>query len=248
MKTFSVHSLVPAPGGTRGKVRRTHTWLSVKAEVLDRIRSGRWGAGQMIPTEHALAAELGCARATINRALRELADSGILERRRKVGTRVAAQPDPGALASLPMLTSQIEKTGMTAEYRLLAQDTVPAPADVAKRLHLPEATPLLYLVSLFTADGAPYCVEHRWINPALIGDPQPDFTRTSANEWVLTHPARSHGNMIIHPDSARTDCCNLQVTKGQPLLVIEADNWAGAQPISLTRQYFPPTHQLHLTT
>jgi GntR family transcriptional regulator, histidine utilization repressor len=35
---------------------------------------------------------LGCARATVNRALRDLAEAGLLERRRKGGTRVPLTP------------------------------------------------------------------------------------------------------------------------------------------------------------
>ncbi len=61
-------------------------------EVLHRIRTQRYPAGSLIPTELQLAAELGCARATVNRAMTELAQRGVVIRRRKVGTRVAAPP------------------------------------------------------------------------------------------------------------------------------------------------------------
>lgn len=54
-------------GSLRPAGRQTlNTWQAVQAEVLRRIRSGRWKAGQLIPTEHQLADELGCARATVN--------------------------------------------------------------------------------------------------------------------------------------------------------------------------------------
>lgn len=59
--------------------------------MLNRIRNGTWPEGGLIPTEAELAAEFGCARAT-NRALQALAQSGVLERRRKVGTRVVSHP------------------------------------------------------------------------------------------------------------------------------------------------------------
>ena len=52
------------------------------------IQSGIWKQGCLITVEAALAKEFGCARATVNRVLRELAQEGILERRRKAGTRV----------------------------------------------------------------------------------------------------------------------------------------------------------------
>ena len=52
------------------------------------IQTGIWKQGGLIPVEVALAKEFGCARATLNHALRELAQEGILELRRKAGTRV----------------------------------------------------------------------------------------------------------------------------------------------------------------
>ena len=67
-------------------------WEDIRAEVLRRIRVRDWPPGAMIPTEEELATEFGVARATVNRALRELAVAGVLERRRKAGTRVAALP------------------------------------------------------------------------------------------------------------------------------------------------------------
>ena len=58
-------------------------WGEIRVEVLRRIRERIWPPGELIPSEEALAVEFCCARATVNRALRELAEAGVLERRRK---------------------------------------------------------------------------------------------------------------------------------------------------------------------
>ena len=63
------------------------SYVDIKTDIVGRIRRGDWPLDAIIPGEVELAAELGCARATVNRALRELADEGVLERRRKAGTR-----------------------------------------------------------------------------------------------------------------------------------------------------------------
>ena len=49
-------------------------WEAIRAEVLRRIRTRDWAPGGLIPSEEALAQEFGCARATVNRALQELAN------------------------------------------------------------------------------------------------------------------------------------------------------------------------------
>ena len=76
----------------------TPTYRQINSAILDRIRGGEWEAGDLIPREAALSLEFGCARATMNRALRELADDGVVERRRRAGTRVAETPARAARA------------------------------------------------------------------------------------------------------------------------------------------------------
>ena len=70
------------------KKERLHVYQNIKTEMGEWIQTGIWKQGGLIPLEAALAKEFGCARATVYRALRELAQKGILERRRKAGTCV----------------------------------------------------------------------------------------------------------------------------------------------------------------
>ena len=62
------------------------------AELECRIYTREWEPGQSIPNEADLAIELGCARFTVNRALRTLAEVGLIDLRRRGGTRVALHP------------------------------------------------------------------------------------------------------------------------------------------------------------
>lgn len=64
-------------------------WQTIQDKVLRRIHARDWAPGSVIPNEADLTIKFGCARATVNRAQRALAEAGILERRRKAGTRVA---------------------------------------------------------------------------------------------------------------------------------------------------------------
>lgn len=57
--------------------------------ILDQIASGRYAAGTRLPTELELAEELAVARGTVRSALRELAENGVVEQRRKIGCFVA---------------------------------------------------------------------------------------------------------------------------------------------------------------
>ena len=75
------------------------------AEDQNRI----WKPGELIPNEADLAIEFGCARATVNRALRALAETGILDRRRKAGTRVALHPVRKVTLEIPIIRHEVEQ-------------------------------------------------------------------------------------------------------------------------------------------
>ena len=115
-----------------------NTWQGVQEEVRRRIRSREWKPGELIPTETDLACELGCARTTVNRALRELAEAGLIERRRKSGTRVARHPTGRAVIEIPLIRREVEATGARYGYALLSRAIGPPPARVAYALGLPE--------------------------------------------------------------------------------------------------------------
>ena len=83
----------------------------VKADLLARIMQGEWAPDSLLPNEVDLAETYGCARATVNRAMRELAEEGLIERRRKAGTRVRAVPIRQARFSIPIVRQEIEDQG-----------------------------------------------------------------------------------------------------------------------------------------
>ncbi|WP_185968390.1 GntR family transcriptional regulator [Paracoccus sp. M683] len=226
--------------------RSTTTWQSVRNEVLLRIRSQEWPAGTLIPTEKQLALEWGCARATINRALRDLADNGIVERRRKVGTRVTAAPRLEASREVSTIRSDIRAQGAEFGYRLLRSEAVAAPPDIARQLQLSDSDVVHHVQGLFLADQAPYCCLATWLNTkALPSLEQVDLSESSAEEW-LDHVARpSHSRISIMALPIGLRCAEaMQLQQGMPVLTIERTDWANTTPLAFSRQFFPPGHRL----
>ena len=58
----------------------------ILSDIRGRILSGEWQPGHRIPFEHELSAEYGCSRMTVNKAMSELARTGLIERRRRSGS------------------------------------------------------------------------------------------------------------------------------------------------------------------
>lgn len=79
----------------------------VVEEILERIRSGRYTPGMMIPSERALIEELGVSRLALREAFSRLRALGVLEVRHGKGTTVRRM-DAGVLGRLFPLMVSIE--------------------------------------------------------------------------------------------------------------------------------------------
>ncbi len=63
---------------------------SIRRALLDAITSGQYGPGQRLPSESELVKSFGASRPTVNRALRELQLTGVIDRRAGSGSYVRA--------------------------------------------------------------------------------------------------------------------------------------------------------------
>ena len=89
-------------------LREANSWILIREELLRRIHDRIWKPGDLIPGEAELAEEFGCARTTVNRALRDLAETGLVTRRRKAGTRIAINPPHKATLTIPIVREEVE--------------------------------------------------------------------------------------------------------------------------------------------
>ena len=220
-------------------------WEAIRAEVTHRIRTRVWPPGALIPSEEMLAQEFGCARATVNRALKELADAGVLERKRKAGTRVATLPVRKATLDIPVIRQEVAARGQSYAFRLMRQDLNHTPVTVAARLGLPAGMPMLHLQTLHLAAGVPQVYEDRWLNPAILPSPAPDFTQISANEWLVATIAFATGDIAFSAEPASPEeAAALGLATGAALFITERCTWGTAAPITWVRLAHAPGYRL----
>lgn len=217
------------------------SYLEIKHHVLGRIRAGTWPPGTLIPKEQELADTFGCARMTVHRALRELADEGVVERRRRSGTRVALQTARSALFEIPRVDHEIETQGAIYRYRRLSRRVLRPNATVAGQLGIAQTREALRVDCLHFASDVPFQLEERWINLDVVPDARTEsFLDTPPNVWLLARRPWSEVEHVISAASASArDAGRLEIGTGDAMLTVERRTWIDARVITYVRMLHP---------
>ena len=84
-------------------------YVKVREALVGRLISGVWKPGQMLPSEFAIADELGVSQGTVRKALDEMTSQGLLIRKQGRGTFVSEAEDKSILFRFYRLTSNKEE-------------------------------------------------------------------------------------------------------------------------------------------
>ncbi len=217
-----------------------NSYTDIKEIVLARIRDHTWPPGSIIPGEIELAEEFGCARATVNRAMRELAEDGILDRKRKAGTRVNKSPVRHAKFAIPLVRIEVESTGAAYRYTLLNKKIFIAPAWLRARLSLGDSAEVLHLQCMHFADNTPFQFEDRWINiDAVHNIENADFTTIGPNEWLVNEMPFTDVEIAFSARVADKKLAEyLSLSIGEPVFTTERITWLSGTPITFARFSF----------
>lgn len=219
-------------------------WEAIRDDMRARIAAREWVPGALIPGEEALAAAYGVARATVNRALQDLAEAGLVERRRRAGTRVTAGAPRRAVLSIPVLRSEVEEMGKTHSFLILGFRQAVPPADVAARMAPLPPGPLFWIETLHMADDVPFALERRWLNPSAVPGMLPDLTRVTVNEWLLTTVPYATGEIVFSAEPAGEAAAVLRCAAGEALFVVERVTRTDAGPVTFVRLLHAPGYRM----
>jgi len=225
---------------------RRISFRDVKTAMLDRIAARDWAPGAFIPGEEALAAEFGCARATVNRALQELSRSGVIERKRKAGSRVAVHPVRTASLIIPVVRQEIETRGAIYRYVRLSREAGTAPDWLAARLAISPATPILHVRCLHLADDVAWQFEDRWINLDAVPEARgQSFEAVSPNEWLVENAPFSSAEFSFAATRPGIDEARIMgLAADEAVLASERVTWLSGKPVTFVRMVHRPGHRI----
>lgn len=125
-------------------------------QLRDEITSGQRPYGTLAPTEQDLAETLGVSRITARRALDELAQHKLVERRRRIGTRVIFQsPTKPIEANMDQALETLATFGRNTKIQVMDVGEEPARSPVAESLEVEPGTPVIRAVRIRWLDDEP---------------------------------------------------------------------------------------------
>ncbi|MDO4427868.1 MAG: GntR family transcriptional regulator [Moraxella sp.] len=176
----------------------------IKSTILANIHSGEWTAGSAIPTEMELTQAFGVSRMTVNRALKELTDERVLERRQGSGTFVAQAKFNHTFVEIRNIAEDIKGAGKrykavvldkkTFDFKDLEKDIASRFSDKPKAVH--------FVAIVHFSDDTPLQMEERWVSAELLPDfLAEDFTTTNTSDYLIAHTPLESGEYSVHAEN-----------------------------------------------
>ena len=227
----SVTSL-PAGGAMLDKSSPLPLYFQLKELLREKIASGEWQPGDMVPSERELSEQYHISRMTARQALRELATEGLLRREPGRGTFVAAPKIEHGLSRLTGFTEDMLARGLQPGAKVIRLALISPPLRVARALQITPDRKIVLLERLRLAGGEPVALEssHLYFNgvSALLNE---DFENHSlyhilSEKYHIT-PARAVQKIGADLCSRREQEL-LQIAEGAPVLRnkrITYDQW-----------------------
>lgn len=232
--------------------KKIPAYQRIKAAILHNIHSGQWQAGSAISTEMALAKEFGVSRMTVNRALKELSEERVLERRQGSGTFVAQQQFNHTFVEVRNIAEDLKSANRDYKAEVISKRRITAlmlddslrrkfDIDAGIGAHADKADePVLYEVKIIHfADDQPIQVEERWVDAAAVPHfIEQDFSEVNTSDYLIEKIPLERGSYTIRALAAPKDIAEaLQIKVQSPTLVLQRKTYSAGKVITFVKMW-----------
>ena len=221
-------------------------YLKVKNHLREGIASGRWVPGDLLPSEAELTQHFAVSRMTVNRALRELLQEGLIERLQGVGTFVAQLHKISSTLTVRDVHEEILARGHGHEARVHVLEKVRASAAQAAEFGLKAGATLFHSLIVHLENGVPIQCEDRLVNPACAPDYlQLDFAASTPTQHLLEVAPLSEARYTIEallPDEIEAKL--LGIGRREPCLVVKRITFSRGVAVTSVRLTHPGSRYL----
>lgn len=190
-------------------------YLEIEWWLRERTRTGAPGA--LLPSEAELAAQFGVSRMTARQAVQNLAQEGLVERRRGSGTYIAERPFHRHEGVLLSFTEDMRTRGMAATSILLDASLRAASAAEIEALDLAQDDRVVSIQRIRLADDTPLSIERAVLPTSCAAVLASDLERgslhaalhaagrtpTIAQSWITARMPTAEESKQLHLTSQR---------------------------------------------
>lgn len=197
------------------------------ARQIEQEISRLYPAGESLPPEAELALRFGVNRHTLRRAVDELVDAGLLERRHGVGVFVVGAPLDYQLGAQTRFTETLAAQGLDSDSRLIRKQVIPADGGVAERLQVRVGEPVFWLETLRLTGGQPLCVISHFLPAARFSGLAEAYAGGSLHEFLKQHyamPLRRVESLVTAVPPQGDDARLLNMPQNRPVLRVKSVN------------------------
>lgn len=202
--------------------------------LIELMQQGDDAVSRPLPSERSLSTALGISRVTVRRALDELALEGRLRRRQGARTAIGNRLQK-RISTLSGFSEELRSRGIEPGQRWISRQTVlPSPVE-AMALGLSGTDPIVRLVRVRLADGAPLAIERAAIPQSVL--PSANLVETSLYALLtdLGVPPVRGVQRIRAGIMARIEAELLDCSPGAPMLIVERRCFlADGRPVEFT--------------
>ena len=239
----------------------------IKNAILDNIHSGKWQAGNAISTEMALAKEFGVSRMTVNRALKELSEERVLERRQGSGTFVAQQQFNHTFVEVRNIAQDLKSANRDYQAQVVSKriltaamldDELRRKFDINKvavssntnadTTVMDDSTgadsssdvDVLYEVKIIHfADGQPIQFEERWVDAQKVPEfIEQDFSVVNTSDYLIAKSPLERGSYTIRALVAPDEIAALlQIAPQSPTLVLRRQTYSAGRVLTFVKMW-----------
>ena len=235
--------------------KQVPAYQRIKNAILDNIHSGKWQAGEAISTEMALAEEFDVSRMTVNRALKELSEERVLERRQGSGTFVAQQQFNHTFVEVRNIAQDLKSANRDYQAQVVSKRVITASmlddelrrkfaidsaATTGERSAADSSAAVLYEVKIIHfADAQPIQFEERWVDAQKLPEfIEQDFSIINTSEYLIAKSPLERGSYTIRALAAPDDIAALlQIAPQSPTLVLRRQTYSAGKVLTFVKMW-----------
>ncbi|MGG3469183.1 UTRA domain-containing protein [Neobacillus pocheonensis] len=163
----------------------TPLYDQLKQIIKDSIFQEVYKQGERLPNETELCEIYGVSRITVRRAIQELTEEGLLDRKQGKGTFVMRNKLARELVSVDGFTDFHKHLGKNPSKRILVCEEIKATPTISESLHIAQNAPVLRLVRLMFTDDYPFILDETHYSLERFPDLASHFLENSSTYDVL---------------------------------------------------------------